>query len=74
MDTDEQIGTDDLLLASRELSPDGIEAGMSLEEISKNLLTKTLSAVDGNKTRAADMMGVSLRWIHYKLKEWGMTE
>ncbi|HDL17810.1 MAG TPA: GAF domain-containing protein [Bacteroidetes bacterium] len=70
LDTDEQIGTDDLLLASRELSPDGIEAGMSLEEISKNLLTKTLSAVDGNKTRAADMMGVSLRWIHYKMKEW----
>jgi Nif-specific regulatory protein len=42
-----------------------IEAGMKLDELSKELLEKTLQACNGNKTKAAKMMGVSLRWIHY---------
>jgi len=48
----------------------GIEAGQTIEVVSRSLLEKTLRAYDGNKTRAAEAMGVSLRWIHYKMKEW----
>jgi Nif-specific regulatory protein len=52
----------------------GIEAGMTLEEISRMLLKKNLDAYDGNKTRVAEVMGVSLRWIHYKMKEWDLKQ
>lgn len=47
-----------------------IQAGMTLEQVSVQLLNQTLKAVNGNKTKASEMMGVSLRWIHYKMKQW----
>ncbi|RMF56790.1 MAG: GAF domain-containing protein [Calditrichaeota bacterium] len=50
-----------------------IEPGMTLEEVSRILLQKTLNAFDGNKTKAAEAMGVSLRWVHYKMKEWNLS-
>ncbi|MBN1998136.1 sigma-54-dependent Fis family transcriptional regulator [candidate division KSB1 bacterium] len=71
MDVDRIIDIDDVALDDS-LPETGIQAGKSLEEISCELLKKTLNAVGGNKTLAAEMMGVSLRWIHYKLKEWGL--
>ncbi len=73
LDSDGVIGVEDLALPQAR-SNGGITAGMTLEAISRELLIKTLKAVDGNKTRAAEMMGVSLRWIHYKLKEWDISE
>lgn len=68
----EQITPDDLMLPGTAKDDSGIHAGMTLQEISRILLQKTLETVDGNKTRAAEMMGVSLRWVHYKMKEWGL--
>ncbi len=65
------ISEEDIILNSISES-DGIEAGMTLEEVSRLLLEKTLRANDGNKTRTAEAMGVSLRWVHYKMKEWGL--
>jgi len=70
MDSDGRIGGDDLVLPTRKRKSDGIKAGMTLNDLSRQLLEKTLAAADGNKTRAAEMMGVSLRWVHYKMKEW----
>ena len=49
-----------------------ISPGMTIDGVSRILLEKTLKAFEGNKTRAAESMGVSLRWIHYKTKEWGI--
>jgi transcriptional regulator with PAS, ATPase and Fis domain len=72
LDSNNRIDEDDLMLILDERSPSGIEAGTKLEHLSKKLLEKTLIAVEGNKTLAADMMGVSLRWIHYKAKEWNL--
>jgi len=46
-----------------------IEAGMTLDDVSRELLNKTLLACDGNKTKAAKMMGVSLRWVHYHVNQ-----
>ncbi len=43
--------------------------GSSLEEIEKYAIQKTLEAVSGNRTRAAEMLKISLRKIQYKLKE-----
>jgi len=69
----EVIDAGELLLESFEPN-DKISAGMQIEEVSKKLLQKTLDHCEGNKTRAAAMLGVSLRWVHYKMKEWDINE
>lgn len=66
----QQLISEDEIDLGRINTVSGIEAGQTIEEVSRSLLEKTLRAYDGNKTRAAEAMGVSLRWIHYKMKEW----
>ena len=46
---------------------------MRLEEGSKYLILKTLEKFNGNKTRAAEALGVSARTIRNKLMEYGLT-
>jgi len=40
----------------------------SLKEAEQHLILKTLQGVQGNRTRAAELLGISLRGLHYKLK------
>ena len=35
------------------------------------LILKTLAATNNNKTRAAEILGISLKTLHNKLKEYG---
>lgn len=48
-----------------------VETGLTLEEFERKLVEKTLSETGGNRTRTAEKLGVSLRWLQYRLKEWG---
>jgi DNA-binding NtrC family response regulator len=41
--------------------------GTSLEEAEKDLILRTLGAAGGNKTRAAETLGISVRTLHNKL-------
>jgi len=43
--------------------------GSSLEEIEKYAIQRTLEAAGGNRTRAAEILKISLRKIQYRLKE-----
>ena len=57
-------------------SPDGpdtvsFRVGTSLEDAEKALIIKTLAANGNNKTRAADVLGISLKTLHNKLKAYG---
>ncbi|CAG1065536.1 Regulatory protein AtoC [uncultured bacterium] len=44
---------------------------MTLWEMEKGLITKTLGEVDGNRTQAARILGISVRTLRNKLKEYG---
>ncbi len=46
---------------------------MKLEEGTKYLILKTLERCNGNKTRAAEQLGISARTIRNKLHEYGLT-
>jgi len=45
--------------------------GTTVEEAEKMLILKTLAATNNNKTRAAEILGISLKTLHNKLKEYG---
>jgi DNA-binding NtrC family response regulator len=47
-------------------------AGTSLREVERRLLEKTLEATQGNRTHAAEMLGVSLRTIRNRIREYGL--
>jgi DNA-binding NtrC family response regulator len=46
--------------------------GTSIRDVERHLLEKTLEATAGNRTRAAELLGVSLRTIRNKIREYGL--
>ncbi|HUJ33065.1 MAG TPA: sigma-54 dependent transcriptional regulator [Candidatus Acidoferrum sp.] len=44
--------------------------GTTVEEAERELILQTLAATSQNKTRAADLLGISLKTLHNKLKEY----
>jgi DNA-binding NtrC family response regulator len=53
--------------------PDAVRlaVGTTVEEAEKLLIVKTLESTNNNKTRAAEILGISLKTLHNKLKEYG---
>jgi len=51
---------------------DQLRPGVSLETMEKRLLEMTLAATDGNRSRAAEMLGVSLRTVRNKIRDYGL--
>jgi DNA-binding NtrC family response regulator len=51
---------------------DGLRPGVSLECMEKRLLEVTLDANGGNRSRTAEMLGVSLRTVRNKIREYGL--
>ncbi len=49
-----------------------LKAGTSLRDAERQLLERTLEATGGNRTRAAELMGVSLRTIRNKIRHYGL--
>ena len=48
-----------------------LDVGTTVEQAEKLLILKTLEATNNNKTRAAEILGISLKTLHNKLKEYG---
>jgi transcriptional regulator with PAS, ATPase and Fis domain len=48
-----------------------VSLGTTLEEAEKRLVLKTLDSVNNNKTRAAEILGISLKTLHNKLHRYG---
>lgn len=73
----DQIGFEDLpdeykKKSVQELSE--IRTSKTMYEIEKEAIMKTLEKTGGNKTRAAEMLGMALRTLHRKLKEYEKDE
>jgi DNA-binding NtrC family response regulator len=66
----------DLVLEIDHQSPGALElrAGMSIKELEKRIIQITLTETEGNRTKAADMLGVSLRTLRNKLREYREAE
>jgi DNA-binding NtrC family response regulator len=44
--------------------------GTTVDAVERELIVQTLAATNQNKTRAADLLGISLKTLHNKLKEY----
>ena len=49
----------------------GIHVGMTVHEMERRLIMKTLESCQGNRTEAAGMLGISTRTLRNKLHEYG---
>ncbi len=45
--------------------------GITMAELERIAILRTLDAVDGSTARAAEILGISQRKIQYRVKEWG---
>ena len=66
LSTNDKISDDQILLedeSAEDLS------NLTLKEHEEQILLKRLKEFQGNKTRTAESLGVSVRWIQKKMKE-----
>jgi two-component system response regulator HydG len=55
------------LPAAAASEPAGLRAGVTVDDMERQLIEITLAHTNGNKTRAAEMLGISLKTLHNKL-------
>jgi len=48
------------------------EAGLSLDEVEKNLILQALGKAGGNKTQAAKLLGITYDSLRYQIKKFGL--
>ena len=51
-----------------------VTLGSSLEEIEREAIRRTLAEVTNHRERAAKLLGISLRALQYKIKEYGIRD
>lgn len=52
----------------------GFSAGVTMREMERQLICRTLEDMGGNRTRAAKCLGISLRTLRNKLNEFGLQD
>lgn len=57
----------------RELGPDGIQLEQVLADIERDYLTQALKLARGSKPRAAELLGITLRSLRYRLEKQGIA-
>jgi DNA-binding NtrC family response regulator len=51
-----------------------VQVGITVREMEKQLIQKTLENTGGNRTQAARLLGISLRTLRNKLNEFGLQD
>lgn len=52
----------------------GIRSGMTIREMERELIIKTLEDNEGNRTRTSRILGITRRTLQLKLKEYGIDQ
>lgn len=71
--TEEQFPLGDVLITEKEEHV-GLVAGMTISQVEKSLILKTLEHCEGNKTQAAQMLDISIRTLRNKLHDYDAFE
>ena len=58
--------------SERDLLSD-LTPGKSLKEVDRRMILRTLEETGGNRTHAANILGISRRTLQLKLKEYGIN-
>jgi two-component system response regulator FlrC len=69
-----QLTTMDLFEQAVDIPQAGIEAGQSVSEMERRLILTTLDQTNGNRTHASKLLGISLRTLRNKLREYRLEE
>ena len=64
------VGPEDLRLPPGAAAVLAFEPGLSMKEVERLVAERTLAAHDGNVSETARTLGVSRRWLQYRVKEW----
>jgi DNA-binding NtrC family response regulator len=56
------------------LPSEKIEVGSTIDEAERKLILKTLEAQGGNRTKTAEILGISTRTLRNKLQEYGLKD
>jgi two-component system response regulator AtoC len=51
-----------------------VSLGSPLKEIEREAIRRTLTEVTNHREKAAKLLGISLRALQYKIKEYGIRE
>lgn len=72
-----EIDVDDLppsVTKKQDESPVSITVGMTLAEAEKRLIVATLNGMKGNKTKAAEVLGIGRKTLHRKLQDYQIDD
>jgi two-component system response regulator HydG len=58
----------------RDLSLVSVPPGMTLREVEKEVILQTLANAEKNRTKTAQILGISRKTLQNKLKEYGLRE
>jgi len=80
--TGSTLRPEDLLLSAPNVPPAnparadelGLSSGVTMREMERQLICRTLEDTGGNRTRAARCLGISLRTLRNKLNEFGLQD
>jgi DNA-binding NtrC family response regulator len=78
LSTDESVGIEDLpppIVERPQAGAGGLfHVGMTMDELERQAILTTLKTTNGNRTKAAEALAISLRTLQRKLKEYGVNE
>ena len=60
--------------STRQRETENVPVGLTMKEMEKELILKTLERMEGNRTRTAEILGISLRSLQYKLKDYEVID
>ncbi|MCX8027812.1 MAG: sigma-54 dependent transcriptional regulator [Thermodesulfovibrionales bacterium] len=61
-----------IVIPELEIEPQTIQVQGSIKEVERIAIQNALKETEGNRKRAADILGISLRALQYKIKEYGL--